>query len=59
MKDSEIMEKINVTINAWRVVLFLSAVLDQCVHYEAAQYACGHHTHSHTDAQAVPSLHFP
>lgn len=40
---------------------FSSAVLDQCVHYEAAQYACGHHTHSltHTDAQAVPSLHFP
>lgn len=49
MKDSEITEeKINITINAWRFVLFLSAVLDQCVHYEAAQYACGHHTHSHT-----------
>lgn len=50
------MEKINVTINAWRVVLFLSAVLDQCVHYEAAQYACGHHTHSHTQMHKQ-SLH--
>lgn len=60
MKDSEIMEeKINVTINAWRVVLFLCCTRSMCSLWGCSVCLWPSHSLPHTDAQAVPSLHFP
>lgn len=42
------------TINTCRFVLFLSTIPDQCVHYQAARYACGYPTLTHILIHTVP-----
>lgn len=60
MKDSEIMEKINVTINAWRVVLFLCCTRSMCSLWGCSVCLWPSHSLTHTHrCTSSPFTPFP